>query len=98
VVCIVGKIAQDVGMVCTCGGVIPIQFGWFLRFPSLHALVFLQKLFVTCFCCIFSSYFVLLFRNGKREERWEGRPRGRCKVNFFVHIKLRIINNSIASK
>ena len=37
--------AQDVGMVCRCCGVIPIYFGWFLRVPSLHALVFLQKTF-----------------------------------------------------
>ena len=29
-----------------------------------------------------------------REERWEGRPRGRCRDNYFVHIKLRIITNS----
>ena len=33
-----------------------------------------------------------------REERWEGRLRGRCMDNYFVHIKLRIITNSNASK
>ena len=37
---------------------------------------------LTCFCCIF-IFFVLSFRNGKREERWEGRPRGRCMDNFL---------------
>ena len=36
--------AQDVGMVWKCCGVID-SFGWFLRLPSLHALVFLQKTF-----------------------------------------------------
>ena len=28
-----------------CCGVVPILFGWFLRVPSLHALVFIQKTF-----------------------------------------------------
>ena len=54
------------------------------------------KLFLTCFLLLF-FIFVLSFRNGKREERWEGKPRGRCMVNIFVHIKLRIINSK-ASK
>ena len=43
----------------------------------------------------FFFLFVMLFRNGKTEERREERPRGRCMVNFFVHIKLRIIINSV---
>ena len=40
-VCTAGKMAQDVGMVYKkdCGGV-PILFGWFLRVPYLHVLVF----------------------------------------------------------
>ena len=29
-----------------CCGVVPILFGWFLRVPSLHALVFIQKTFL----------------------------------------------------
>ena len=43
-----------------CCGVVPISFGWFLRVPSLHVLVFIQKtfcdlfllcvLFLACFC------------------------------------------------
>ena len=37
-----------------------------------------ENFFVTCFCSFF--FFVLLFRNGKREVTWEGRPRGRCMV------------------
>ena len=39
-VCTAGKMAQDVGMVYKkyCG--VPILFGWFLRVPSLHVLVF----------------------------------------------------------
>ena len=39
-----------------CCDVIPILFGWFLRLPSLHVLVFIQKLFcdlllLLFFCC-----------------------------------------------
>ena len=41
---IVGKMAQDVGMVWKCCGTISILFGWFLRVPSLHVLVFVQKI------------------------------------------------------
>ena len=37
-----------------------------------------EKLFVTCSCWVF--FYVLFFGNGKREERWEGRPRRRCVV------------------
>ena len=33
--------------VWNCYGVIPILFGWFLRVPSLHVLVFIQKTFFT---------------------------------------------------
>ena len=58
-------------------------------------LVFIQK----TFCDLFLLFLLLLFvscivvRNGKREERWEGRPRGRCMVYKVenVHIQLRII-------
>ena len=39
-----------------------------------------ENFFVTCSCC----FFVLLFGNGKREERWEGRPRGRCIVASMI--------------
>ena len=35
------------------------------------------------------------FRNGKREERWEGRPKGRCMVNFFVHIKVMLPSENV---
>ena len=35
-----GTRCRDGGKYC---GVIPIQFGWFLRVPSLHVLVFIQK-------------------------------------------------------
>ena len=44
-------------------------------------------LFLLFFFCFF---FVLLFRNDKKEERWEGRLRGRCMV-YKVRIRLRII-------
>ena len=33
-----------------------------------------ENFFATCFCC----FFLGMVR--KREERWEGRPRGRCMV------------------
>ena len=46
---IVGKMAQDVGMVWMCCGVVPILFGWFMRTPSLHALIFIGKTFVTLY-------------------------------------------------
>ena len=36
--------AQDVGMVSTYCGVVPI-FGWFLKVLSLHVLVFIKKTF-----------------------------------------------------
>ena len=35
-----------------------------------------ENFFVTCSCC----FFLLFFRNSKREKRWEGRPRERCMV------------------
>ena len=35
-----------------CCGVVPILFGWFLRIPSLHALVFIQKTFFVTFIII----------------------------------------------
>ena len=52
-----------------CCGVVPILFGWFLSVPSLHAcaLVFLWKTFLDLFVL---SFFLIVFRNGKREERW----------------------------
>ena len=56
------------------------------------------------FCNLFLLFFGLFFRNGKREETWEGRLRGRCRcvqhdsIELFVHKELRIIINSNASK
>ena len=47
-----------------CCGVVPILFGWFLRVPSLHALVFIWKTFVTCSCC-----FCYCFLEVVREKR-----------------------------
>ena len=49
-----------------CCGVVPILFGWFLSIPSLHVLVFLWKTFLD----FFVLFFGIVFRNGKREERW----------------------------
>ena len=44
-----------------CCGVVPILFGWFLRVPSLHALVFIRKTF------LFLLLFLLFFKSSKRE-------------------------------
>ena len=49
-----------------------------------------RKTFCDLFLLLF-FFFVLSFRNGKREERWEERPRGRCMDNYFVIIKVRTI-------
>ena len=63
-----------------------------VSFPSIVWLVF-EASIPTCTCfpfcdlfllLFFSFFFVLSFRNGKREERWEGRPRGRCMVNGIM--------------
>ena len=55
--------------------------------PCMHLFSF-RKLFVSCFCCFFCAFCkILSFRNGKREGRWEGRPRGRCVVNFHHKLK-----------
>ena len=49
--CIVGKMAQDVGMVSV---VVSFQSSWLLRVPSLHTLVFIQLVSVAFFwyCCL----------------------------------------------
>ena len=78
--CIVGKMTQDVGW-CESVGLVAFE----ASIPTC-ACFHEGKLFVTCFCCFF-FFFVLSFRNGKREERWERRPRGRCMDNYFVIIK-----------
>ena len=68
-VCILGKMAQDVDVVV----LFPSSFVGFLGFHPYMCLF--ENFFVTCFCSI--------FRNGKREERWEENLRGRfgvCKV------------------
>ena len=50
-----------------CCGIVPILFSWFLSVPSLHALVFLWKTFLDLYVLFFLG---IVFRNGKREERW----------------------------
>ena len=50
---------------------------------------------MTCSCCfLLLLFFVLLFRNSKR-ERWEGRLKGRCVSikydNVHIYIELRTI-------
>ena len=76
--------AQDVGMMYC--GVIPILFGWFLWIPSLHLLVFIKQMFFVTCSCVF-LFGVFFFRNGKREKRWEGRPKGRCMVRKVQEYK-----------
>ena len=48
-----------------CYSVVPILFGWFLRVPSLHALVFIRKLF----CDLFLFFFFYCFLEIVREKR-----------------------------
>ena len=78
---------DDVGMAWKRCGIIDSHLVWLVFEASIPTCTFFsfRKLFVTCFCC----FFVMSFRSGKREERWDGRPRGRCMVKFFVHIKLK---------
>ena len=64
-----------------CCGVVPILFGWFLSVPSLHALVFLWKTFLDLFVLLF--FFGIVFRNGKREERW-----GKEKMHTLSSVKV----------
>ena len=49
-----------------CCGVVPILFGWFLRVPSLHMLVFIKKTFFDLFLLFF---FLELFLAMVREKR-----------------------------
>ena len=69
VVCIVGKMAKDVGidgiklLWCHCHLVWLVFKGSIPTFACFHS----ENFFVTCSCCL----------NGKREETWEGRQRGR---------------------
>ena len=78
VVCIVGKMAQDVGMVWNCYVSFPSSLvGFWGSHPYMHLFSFRKlfcDLFLLCFFCIF------IFRDSKREETWEGRPRGRCML------------------
>ena len=68
VVCIFGKMAHDVEMMlCFYSHLVWLVFeGSIPTYTCFHFCV-------TCSCC----FFVLFFR---REEMWEGRPRGRCMV------------------
>ena len=56
VVCIVGKMAQDVGMVWKCCGVVPSCLAGFCGFhPYLHLFSF-RKLFCVLFLFFFFEY------------------------------------------
>ena len=65
----------DILMVWKCRGVIPILFARFLRVPSLHGLVFIQKTFL---------WLVPFFLRIVREKR--GRRGGRGKINAWYKI------------
>jgi len=45
----------------------------FVGFLNIHSLI-------QFFLSTWSVIWIVVYRNGKREERWEGRPRGRCMV------------------
>ena len=69
----------------------PSHLVWLVfELPSLHALVFIQKTFSDLFLLLF-FFFVLSFRNGKREERWEGKTHGQlfCSQQTKNHHKLK---------
>ena len=52
-----------------CCGVVRILFGWVFEGSIYTCACFpLEKFFVPCCCCFFLR---IVFRNGKREERWE---------------------------
>ena len=81
---------------CECVVVsFPSSLVGFLGFHPYMCLFSFRKLFVTCSCCLFFVLFLFfcLFRNGKKEERWEGRPSGRC----MVYIKYDNVHNHKAS-
>ena len=54
----------------------------FLGFHPYMRLFSFRKLFCDLFLLFFLS--CCLVGNGKREERWEGRPRGRCMVASMI--------------
>ena len=67
--CIVGEMAQDVGMMWMCCGVVSILFGWFLRVLSL----LFCDLFLLCFFLFFLFFWNSEKRGGKRrrgEDAW----------------------------
>ena len=53
--------------------------------PPLRA-CFPSETFYDLFLLLF-FFFVMLFRKGKREERWEGKPRGMMHGQFFCSHK-----------
>ena len=68
--CIVGKMAQDVWMMQMCCGV-PILFGWFLRVSSLHVLVSIRKPFCDLFLLLLYCFLEIVRREAGK---------GRCMV------------------
>ena len=99
VVCTLGKMAQDVGMMWKCCGVVPILFAWFLRVPSLHAPVFAQKPFCdfflllltlsahVCLCVhFFYSAFSHFLASNERYQRLQRRKCSKTKKPFCLKL------------
>ena len=72
--CIVGKMAQDVGMVESIAVSSP-SIVWLVFEDSIPtcSCFHSENFFVTCSCCFFYCF----FRSSKREER-QASTRGRC--------------------
>ena len=82
-----------------CCGVVRILFGWFLRVPSLHALVFLWKTFCDLFLLFFFWNCFLEMVREKRGGKGKMHNLESMKIyNCVVHKEKRIIINSKASK
>ena len=81
VVCILGIMALNVGMVCKCCGTCRSHLVW---------LVFEGSIPVVTYACFHSKNFfcdLFFFRNSKREVRWERRLRGKCMYACCVKYK-----------
>ena len=82
-----------------CCGVVPILFGWFLRVPSLHALVFIWKTFCDLFVLLFLLFFFLEIVRVKRgrqgEDAWSVKYES---IELCCSKEQRIIINSNTSK
>ena len=80
-VCIVGKMAQDVGMVCRCGGVI-FHLVWLVFEASIPTVpVFLQKTFCDLFLLL------LFFCKNDKRRKVRGEAKGKMHGQLFCSHK-----------